>query len=189
MNVSSILNPKYDQDEGEMNKMTAAVALTELSKGFLSPSVFLCYVNFPHRCTMDCAEQHIMTMDMACYHKQKALDQLQIDASTTNSKISQVQPASLLPVRRKRRYPCPYAALHSCGITFGTSNHARRHGKKHTGEKPVYCPQCNKRFARKDNMKQHCRAHLSISDNPTSKEDRDASRRDSMSWSSNPVIN
>ncbi|OJD12623.1 hypothetical protein AJ78_06810 [Emergomyces pasteurianus Ep9510] len=67
-------------------------------------------------------------------------------------------------INKKNKYPCPYAGSHSCTATFTTSGHAARHGKKHTGEKGVHCPVCNKAFTRKDNMKQHRRTHrLSIS--------------------------
>lgn len=62
-------------------------------------------------------------------------------------------------VGKKSKYPCPYAASHGCVATFTTSGHAARHGKKHTGEKSVLCPICNKAFTRKDNMKQHKRTH------------------------------
>ena len=60
---------------------------------------------------------------------------------------------------RKNKYPCPYASSHHCPATFTTSGHAARHGKRHTGEKSVLCPICNKAFTRKDNMKQHIRTH------------------------------
>jgi hypothetical protein len=60
---------------------------------------------------------------------------------------------------KKNKYPCPYAVSHGCTATFTTSGHAARHGKKHTGEKSVQCPICNKVFTRKDNMKQHKRTH------------------------------
>ena len=59
----------------------------------------------------------------------------------------------------KKKFPCPHAARFSCSDTFTTSGHASRHGKKHTGEKSVSCPTCNKAFTRKDNMKQHERTH------------------------------
>lgn len=65
---------------------------------------------------------------------------------------------------QKNKYPCPYAASHGCSATFTTSGHAARHGKKHTGEKSVHCPICNKAFTRKDNMKQHIRTHRTHSD-------------------------
>lgn len=65
---------------------------------------------------------------------------------------------------RKNKYPCPYASSHGCSATFTTSGHAARHGKKHTGEKSVHCPICNKAFTRKDNMKQHIRTHRTHSD-------------------------
>lgn len=72
------------------------------------------------------------------------------------------------PTTKKNKYPCPYAASHACTATFTTSGHAARHGKKHTGEKSVHCPVCNKAFTRKDNMKQHRRTHRSPTDEPTS---------------------
>ncbi|KIW67379.1 hypothetical protein, variant [Phialophora macrospora] len=62
-------------------------------------------------------------------------------------------------IGKKNKYPCPYAQSHHCQATFTTSGHAARHGKKHTGEKGVHCPICNKAFTRKDNMKQHERTH------------------------------
>ncbi|KAJ5951124.1 Zinc finger C2H2 [Penicillium vulpinum] len=77
---------------------------------------------------------------------------------------------------RKNKYPCPYAASHGCTATFTTSGHAARHGKKHTGEKSVHCPICNKAFTRKDNMKQHIRTHRTHSDDirSTSEPETDA---------------
>jgi Zinc finger, C2H2 type len=77
----------------------------------------------------------------------KSTAQLQATNSTTN------------PPAKKNKYPCPYASSHHCTATFTTSGHAARHGKKHTGEKGVHCPICNKAFTRKDNMKQHERTH------------------------------
>lgn len=68
------------------------------------------------------------------------------------------------PKPRKNKYPCPFAASHGCSATFTTSGHAARHGKKHTGEKSVHCPICNKAFTRKDNMKQHIRTHRTHSE-------------------------
>lgn len=69
---------------------------------------------------------------------------------------------------KKNKYPCPYAVSHSCTATFTTSGHAARHGKKHTGEKSVHCPICNKAFTRKDNMKQHRRTHREQPEEPPS---------------------
>ena len=71
---------------------------------------------------------------------------------------------------KKNKYPCPYAASHNCSATFTTSGHAARHGKKHTGEKGVHCPICNKAFTRKDNMKQHERTHKGSGSGSTSDE-------------------
>lgn len=58
-----------------------------------------------------------------------------------------------------KHFPCQLAAEYGCTETFTTSGHASRHAKKHTGEKGVPCPKCPKRFARKDNMKQHLKTH------------------------------
>ncbi len=62
-------------------------------------------------------------------------------------------------VLKKNKYPCPHAQRFKCADTFTTSGHAARHGKKHTGEKNIQCPDCSKAFTRKDNMKQHQRTH------------------------------
>lgn len=84
---------------------------------------------------------------------------------------------------RKNKYPCPYSATHSCTATFTTSGHAARHGKKHTGEKSVPCPICNKAFTRKDNMKQHIRTHRTHSDEMRSTSEPEG---DSSCWMGQP---
>ncbi|KAJ5860457.1 Zinc finger C2H2 [Penicillium soppii] len=83
------------------------------------------------------------------------------ETSASTSESTQTGPRA---TGRKNKYPCPYAASHGCTATFTTSGHAARHGKKHTGEKSVHCPICNKAFTRKDNMKQHIRTHRTHSD-------------------------
>jgi hypothetical protein len=82
----------------------------------------------------------------------------------TRSSASESTQTGARATGRKNKYPCPYAASHGCAATFTTSGHAARHGKKHTGEKSVHCPICNKAFTRKDNMKQHIRTHRTHSD-------------------------
>ncbi|KAJ5249023.1 hypothetical protein N7468_000474 [Penicillium chermesinum] len=84
--------------------------------------------------------------------------------SSTDAKPSSSSASSARGTGRKNKYPCPYAASHGCTATFTTSGHAARHGKKHTGEKSVHCPICNKAFTRKDNMKQHIRTHRTHSE-------------------------
>ncbi|KAL8799216.1 MAG: hypothetical protein Q9182_006050 [Xanthomendoza sp. 2 TL-2023] len=91
-------------------------------------------------------------------------------ASTqTNSSVSTspttASSSNTGPTPAKKKFPCPHATRFSCSDTFTTSGHAARHGKKHTGEKSVICPTCNKAFTRKDNMKQHERTHK----NPSSR--------------------
>jgi Zinc finger, C2H2 type len=81
-------------------------------------------------------------------------------SSSSSNSNSHLQPSTAAHVPgKKNKYPCPYASSHHCTATFTTSGHAARHGKKHTGEKGVHCPVCNKAFTRKDNMKQHERTH------------------------------
>ncbi|PWY81930.1 C2H2 transcription factor [Aspergillus heteromorphus CBS 117.55] len=84
---------------------------------------------------------------------------------------------------RKNKYPCPFAASHGCSATFTTSGHAARHGKKHTGEKSVHCPICNKAFTRKDNMKQHIRTHRTHSEDMPAGMTTDRDSDGSSSWS------
>jgi uncharacterized C2H2 Zn-finger protein len=69
---------------------------------------------------------------------------------------------------------------HGCSSTFTTSGHAARHGKKHTGEKSVLCPICNKAFTRKDNMKQHIRTHRTHSDEMRSTSEPESDARWAM---------
>ncbi|KKA16901.1 C2H2 transcription factor (Egr2) [Rasamsonia emersonii CBS 393.64] len=84
-----------------------------------------------------------------------------------SSRVLYASPAETTAPRvTKNKYPCPYAVSHACTATFTTSGHAARHGKKHTGEKSVHCPICNKAFTRKDNMKQHRRTHRSHPGDP-----------------------
>jgi hypothetical protein len=70
--------------------------------------------------------------------------------------------------KARKKYPCPHANRYGCSDTFTTSGHAARHGKKHTGEKNIMCPTCNKAFTRKDNMKQHERTHRNNRDSVAS---------------------
>ncbi|KAL8866405.1 MAG: hypothetical protein Q9174_006321 [Haloplaca sp. 1 TL-2023] len=79
--------------------------------------------------------------------------------STATQTSNAASPASTTPTPAKKKFPCPHASRFNCPDTFTTSGHAARHGKKHTGEKSVVCPTCNKAFTRKDNMKQHERTH------------------------------
>ena len=110
--------------------------------------------------------------------------------SASNSIPTSVQnstspPNNAPPTGKKNKYPCPYSQSHSCSATFTTSGHAARHGKKHTGEKGVHCPVCNKAFTRKDNMKQHERTHKnsasgSNSDEPTARRSKAAITREAQ---------
>ena len=95
--------------------------------------------------------------------EQSSLPSLSSENSAATPSNAQASPAidpatNSIPVK-KNKYPCPYATSHSCDASFTTSGHAARHGKKHTGEKGVRCPTCDKAFTRKDNMKQHQRTH------------------------------
>lgn len=99
---------------------------------------------------------------------QMAIPPLPVDVSTSSAASNSQSAKAAAPASnganaantgKKNKYPCPYAASHNCSATFTTSGHAARHGKKHTGEKGVHCPICDKAFTRKDNMKQHERTH------------------------------
>lgn len=62
---------------------------------------------------------------------------------------------------KEKRHPCPVARQYNCGSTFTTSGQASRHAKRHTGQKDALCAECNRTFARKDNMEQHRHTHHS----------------------------
>jgi hypothetical protein len=79
-------------------------------------------------------------------------------SSAASSGESHSQSTTKLP-GKKNQYPCPLAREYLCQKQFTTSGHAARHAKKHTGKKDAFCPECNKAFARKDNMMQHRRTH------------------------------
>lgn len=104
---------------------------------------------------------------------------------SSNASTNQVAPAhtpatsnGTAPQPKKNKYPCPYAQSHNCSATFTTSGHAARHGKKHTGEKGVHCPVCDKAFTRKDNMKQHERTHKNRGPNMTEKKSKAQATRE-----------
>jgi hypothetical protein len=55
----------------------------------------------------------------------------------------------------KKRYSCPQAKTYDCDDKFTTSGHARRHLRRHTGQKTHLCSSCDMRFTRADNLRQH----------------------------------
>lgn len=116
-------------------------------------------------------------------HGAPSMPQMPTPALSANTSVSSTSSANQpprpttgnnagTPQPKKNKYPCPYAQSHHCAATFTTSGHAARHGKKHTGEKGVHCPICDKAFTRKDNMKQHERTHR----NKPGKEDEKKSK-------------
>ncbi|KAL8948635.1 MAG: hypothetical protein Q9183_007671 [Haloplaca sp. 2 TL-2023] len=109
------------------------------------------------------------------------------DQPTSHSAATQTSnaasPASTTPTPAKKKFPCPHASRFNCSDTFTTSGHAARHGKKHTGEKSVVCPTCNKAFTRKDNMKQHERTHKPRSGGTVSTTTTNGRQRDGRSRS------
>lgn len=102
------------------------------------------------------------------------------ETRSSTSETTSSQTGATRGTGRKNKYPCPYAASHGCSSTFTTSGHAARHSKKHTGEKSVHCPICNKAFTRKDNMKQHIRTHRTHSDEMRSTSEPEADARWAM---------
>lgn len=90
------------------------------------------------------------------------LDPSDLGSACSRSNGSVSPPDSPMTVSAKpmpKKYPCQFAERLGCRDMFTTSGHASRHAKKHTGEKNVPCPRCPKKFARKDNMKQHLKTH------------------------------
>lgn len=54
----------------------------------------------------------------------------------------------------------PYAChITGCTWTFSRKDELIRHKRKHSGERPYLCPQCNKAFARSDHVRQHQKFH------------------------------
>ncbi|KAI9870171.1 MAG: hypothetical protein M1830_004569, partial [Pleopsidium flavum] len=100
--------------------------------------------------------------------------------SPSNTIAPKIPQASSKPMTKRNKYPCPHASRFNCTDTFTTSGHAARHGKKHTGEKNILCPHCNKAFTRKDNMKQHQRTHQGRRDSGKFPKERDAMRRERL---------
>jgi Zinc finger, C2H2 type len=86
-------------------------------------------------------------------------------ASASSQRPTTPQASGSLRSRRapvkssKNTYPCPLGHQFNCDRYFTTSGHAARHAKIHSGEKNIICPDCDKRFARKDNMDQHRKTH------------------------------
>jgi uncharacterized Zn-finger protein len=60
-----------------------------------------------------------------------------------------------------KRHSCPLRAAIGCNKTFTSAGHASRHSKIHTAKSAVACtnPGCEKKFTRRDNMKQHLETH------------------------------
>ena len=60
------------------------------------------------------------------------------------------------PVAGEKPYKCPYE---TCAWEFARSDELTRHVRKHTGDKPFRCAECDRSFARSDHLSLHMRRH------------------------------
>ncbi|KAI9722280.1 MAG: hypothetical protein M1812_001752 [Candelaria pacifica] len=106
-------------------------------------------------------EPHTKSDPLDCIQYKPQPPRLNIRTSKFPASPEMVAPeCDAAQLKKKNKFPCP-EWRNGCTDLFTTSGHAARHGKKHSGEKNVLCPVCNKAFTRKDNMKQHQRTHES----------------------------
>ncbi|XP_064629652.1 zinc finger protein 420-like [Lineus longissimus] len=59
-----------------------------------------------------------------------------------------------LPARKFQPYVCKI-----CGVTLRASHGLKMHMRRHTGEKPYVCPQCDRAFPHKNSLQRHVRLH------------------------------
>jgi hypothetical protein len=166
--------PPYDnlirQDVSNYMPLSSSITPFMEQQMMLSPSLSEQMMQYPGKAAVPPLPPSIYPL-MPAMPVKSEIQQIPTPASSSASNVSNpsLNPGAASaapPVNsppntsgKKNKYPCPYAASHNCHATFTTSGHAARHGKKHTGEKGVHCPICNKAFTRKDNMKQHERTH------------------------------
>lgn len=60
-----------------------------------------------------------------------------------------------LPRQKNTRFPCPEKARIGCNVDFSTQSHATRHARIHSDNRPFACRNCERRFDRRDNLRQH----------------------------------
>ncbi|BGP24891.1 zinc finger, C2H2-type domain containing protein [Rhodotorula toruloides] len=77
------------------------------------------------------------------------------------------QPQGAGPPKKKEG---KVAACRYCDMTFRKLEHAQRHERTHTNDRPYTCDKCGKTFARQDTLHRHGRLHLRDNDDgPTAK--------------------
>ena len=56
-------------------------------------------------------------------------------------------------------YECPHPG---CGRLYAKTSHLRAHARRHSGDKPFQCQDCDWRFARSDELSRHRRSHNGV---------------------------
>lgn len=100
--------------------------------------------------------RHQMLLHGHTNEKKDSAKQLSGNASSGKQRCSMCQKEFLLMVNFLKHVLCHKTkSCLICGKLFSRPFMVRRHMKVHTGEKPVSCPVCKKRFADKTNMANH----------------------------------
>ncbi|XP_060648826.1 zinc finger protein 699 [Drosophila nasuta] len=120
------------------HSQSADMAAQELAKEHSSSGALIC-----EHCPRIFKRQDTLRRHMTAFHP---------DAVAT-SQISEDESNSMAPKRAVKRRECPH-----CGISFPVSS-LTIHIRRHTGENPYKCDQCEKAFPRSQDLSLHKRQH------------------------------